>query len=49
MSDMHDRHGDPDYDYDPGYDWQGRRQPPPGGVGFSAWPSSWWPSAASAG
>ncbi|TWB77319.1 sporulation related protein [Nitrospirillum amazonense] len=29
MSDMHDHHGDPDYDYDPGYDWQGRRQPAP--------------------
>ncbi|MDE1146352.1 MAG: SPOR domain-containing protein [Azospirillaceae bacterium] len=28
MSDMHDHHGDPDYDYDPGYDWQGRRRPP---------------------
>ncbi|WP_083901411.1 SPOR domain-containing protein [Azospirillum sp. B4] len=29
MSDMHDHHGDPDYDYDPGYDWQGRRKPAP--------------------
>ncbi|MEA1675197.1 SPOR domain-containing protein [Nitrospirillum sp. BR 11163] len=34
MSDMHDHHGDPDYDYDPGYDWQGRRQPAPRRRGF---------------